>query len=262
MTHADRIRLLTFTGSGLILAGLILVGLATLRPETFPPPLAPTPAYAGTPLAPPPAEVDQAGPPLILPVMPVAAAADVPPTPAPRAPDVIPDLTPVGDSLPTGWAIPDQIVIPAIDLNAPVEPVDWHAITLDGQSFGQWDVPEGFVAGWQRASARPGGSGNVVLNGHHNTEGRVFARLIDLRPRDVVLVKAGGRYYRYTVSQIMVLPEEGQPPEVRLANAAWVLPGGEPRLTLVTCWPPEGNSHRLIVIAAPEAMPTAQPGEE
>jgi LPXTG-site transpeptidase (sortase) family protein len=260
MTNTEHIRLLTLIGSGLILAGLILVGLATLLPETFPPPVAPTPAYAGTPLAPPPAEAAASDPPLILPVMPVAAAGEAPPTPAVRAP-AEGDLSPAENALPTGWAAPDQIVIPAIDLNAPIEPVDWHAVTLEGQTFGQWDVPEGFAAGWQRTSARPGGSGNVVLDGHHNAGGRVFARLIDLRPRDVVLVKAGGRYYRYTVSQIMVLPEEDQPPEVRLANAAWVLPGGEPRLTLVTCWPPEGNSHRLIVVAIPET-PGPDPSEE
>ena len=244
----ERIRWLRLTGSGLILAGMLLVGLAALRPETFPPPVAPTPAYAGTPLAPPPADADSSDPPLILPVMPILAEAEAAPTivPAPA------DLAPATDTLPTGWAAPDQIVIPAIDLNAPVVAVDWHAITLDGEAFGQWDVPDGFAAGWQRTSARPGGAGNVVLDGHHNTEGRVFARLIDLRPRDAVLIKAGGRYTRYTVSQIMVLPEEDQPPEVRLANAAWIQPGGAPRLTLVTCWPPEGYSHRLIVIALPE----------
>ncbi len=50
---------------------------------------------------------------------------------------------------------------------------------------------------------------------------------------------------------IHILPEKGQPPEVRRRNLAWILPTREERLTLVTFWPPENNTHRLIVVARP-----------
>lgn len=272
MIPPTRIRLLTWLGSALALAGGLLIGLAALRPEALPPleitlrgrllPATPTPAYAGTPLALPPgpealdeaspdevsldeASPDEASPdealpdeaPLLLPAMPLAGESA--PSPAPAAVE-----SPV-------FGAPERLVIPAIGLDAPVQPVGWTAVQVGGQPFGQWTVPDGFAAGWHTDSARPGTAGNVVLNGHHNAGGRVFARLIDLRPRDAVIVRAGGHDYHYTVSQIMVLAEADQPPDVRLANAAWIRPGGEPRLTLVTCWPPDGNSHRLIVIAVP-----------
>jgi LPXTG-site transpeptidase (sortase) family protein len=235
-----------------------LIGLAALRPEAFPPleitlrgrplPATPTPAYAGTPLALPPGPeaadelpssdtVSQNEALLLLPAMPLADESA--PSPAPA---VVP---------PPVFGAPERLVIPAIGLDAPVQPVGWTAVQVGGMTFGQWAVPEGFAAGWHTDSARPGAAGNVVLNGHHNAGGRVFARLIDLRPRDAVIVRAGGDDFHYTVSQIMVLAEADQPPEVRLANAAWIRPGGQPRLTLVTCWPPDGNSHRLIVIAVP-----------
>ncbi len=244
MIHSARVRLLTWLGSTLVIAGGLLVGLAALRPEVIPPlaltplPATPTPAYAGTPLVLPPSpQALQSDAPLLLPAMPVEQEA----------------LVTLGPSTvePLPFGAPERLLIPAIGLDAPVQPVDWSVIEVGGQTFGQWAVPDGFAAGWHTDSARPGTAGNLVLNGHHNAGGRVFARLIDLRPRDAVIVHAGGRAFQYTVSQIMVLAEEGQPPDVRLANAAWIQPGGEPRLTLVTCWPPEGNSHRLIVIAVP-----------
>jgi sortase A len=43
------------------------------------------------------------------------------------------------------------------------------------------------------------------------------------------------------------------PLSVRRKNAQWIMPTGDERLTLVTCWPYEwpGNSHRVIVVARP-----------
>ena len=39
--------------------------------------------------------------------------------------------------------------------------------------------------------------------------------------------------------------------EQRLENGEWIQPAGEERLTLVSCWPRDDNSHRIIVIAHP-----------
>jgi sortase A len=38
---------------------------------------------------------------------------------------------------------------------------------------------------------------------------------------------------------------------VRLQNAQWIQPTTDERLTLVTCWPYNDNSHRLIIVARP-----------
>jgi LPXTG-site transpeptidase (sortase) family protein len=148
-------------------------------------------------------------------------------------------------------APPDRLLIPAIALDAPVQPVGWQLVEIDGQFFGQWDTPDGYVVGWHNTSAPPGQPGNTVLNGHHNIEGRVFGRLIELVPGDVVILQAGGQAFRYVVAQTMVLPEKWQTVEERLANARWILPGDDERVTLVTCWPETGNGYRLIVVALP-----------
>jgi sortase A len=56
----------------------------------------------------------------------------------------------------------------------------------------------------------------------------------------------------------MTLQERWQTTEERLENARWIQPSADERVTLVTCWPRFGNSHRLIVVAAP--APDIPPG--
>jgi hypothetical protein len=45
---------------------------------------------------------------------------------------------------------------------------------------------------------------------------------------------------------------EGQPLEVRLANARYIQPTDDERLTLATCWPYENDTYRTVVITLPE----------
>ncbi len=132
---------------------------------------------------------------------------------------------------------------------------------IDGQLFGRWRVPDRFAVGWHDTSAGIGEVGNTVLNGHHNRYGRVFLRLIRVQPGDeIVLVDEtdGGGEYRYIVVRTMVLAEERQPIETRLENARWILPTPDERVTLVSCWPYDGNSHRLIVVARPASEVLAE----
>jgi LPXTG-site transpeptidase (sortase) family protein len=148
---------------------------------------------------------------------------------------------------------PLRIVIPRIDLDAPVRRVDLEAVEYDGQTYLQWQVPYSREAGWHSDSARLGEAGNIVLNGHHNIYGEVFRYLGDLEIGDEIVLHDENEAYRYTVQEQLLLPELGESIEVRLANAAWMEPTAEARLTLVTCWPYTGNSHRLIVVAVPMA---------
>ncbi len=55
----------------------------------------------------------------------------------------------------------------------------------------------------------------------------------------------------YQVTERLILPERDQPVEVRLENARWIGPSEDERLTLITCWPEDSNTHRLIVVAEP-----------
>ncbi|WP_448594578.1 sortase [Thermoflexus hugenholtzii] len=146
---------------------------------------------------------------------------------------------------------PIRLIIPDIGLEAPVVPARLTTMTEGSQVFITWEPPHGFAAGWLPTSAAPGQGGNVVLIGHHNIEGKVFRALHRLRPGQRIRVETSQKAYGYQVEAIHILPEKGQPLEVRQRNLAWILPTPEERLTLVTCWPPENNTHRLIVVARP-----------
>lgn len=148
---------------------------------------------------------------------------------------------------------PQRILIPSINLNAPVSPISLEAInSANGESYYQWPVPNEFRAGWHDNSARLGQPGNTVLNGHHNIYGQVFRSLIDLNEGDEIMIQDGtGQQFTYRVTETEIFLERDQPLEVRLENARWINPTDDERLTLVTCWPFTDNSHRLVVVAHP-----------
>ncbi len=143
--------------------------------------------------------------------------------------------------------IPTRIVIPAIQLDAPIEAVSWHVV--DGVS--QWDVPDHFAAGWLMTSATLGQPGNTALTGHHNIDGEVFRNLVKLKPGDLITIYSNDVPFEYEITTRKILPERGQPDEVRRANARWIQPTTDERITLITCWPYTSNTHRLIIVATP-----------
>ncbi len=222
------------------------------------PPPTPTPSALGTPLPPPPLPTDAA--PIVL--LPVSERQT--PTPSATAPHTVtrrPSATPSASPTPSATPPrftpsptlppPERILIPRIALDAPIVAVGQRAVVLEGQRYSQWDVPNQRAVGWHESSARPAEGGNIVLNGHHNIHGEVFRYLYALEPGDLITLEAGGRSYHYVVVQTMTLAEQDQPPQVRQANARWILPTADERVTLVTCWPYYANTHRLVVIARP-----------
>jgi len=72
-----------------------------------------------------------------------------------------------------------------------------------------------YAAGWHETSAPLGMPGNIVLNGHNTTHGEVFRDLYTLEAGDTIIVYSGDVPYTYAVSEILILPEAGQPLEVR-----------------------------------------------
>ena len=146
---------------------------------------------------------------------------------------------------------PDRLVIPAIQLDAPIIPATQRTIAYMGKIYPQWKAPDLLAAGWASNSASPGILGNMVLFGHNNVDGEIFAHLADLHVADLIYVYSGDRKFIYTVALKMILPERNQPVDIRLQNARWILPSEDERLTLVTCWPYTSNTDRLILVAIP-----------
>jgi LPXTG-site transpeptidase (sortase) family protein len=151
---------------------------------------------------------------------------------------------------------PTRILIPAINLEAPIITVGFENYAIDGQPVTTWAVPAYFAVGWHHTSALPGKAGNTVLNGHQNIHGGVFRNLAALQRNDEIIVYTNGAAHYYHVVEQHILKEEGQPLEVRAENARWIMSTPDERLTLVTCAPSTANSDRLIVVALPDQPPS------
>ena len=171
-------------------------------------------------------------------------------TPTPRPVIILVTPSPTAGQFAPASRPPDRIVAPSIGLDASVVPLGWTP-EADGSGAAWQPLPDG-AAGWDAASAYPGHGSNVVIAGHHNIAGEVFRDLIKLKRGDEVILDADGQIYRYRVSEILILPERDVPEQQRLQNATWMQPTRHERLTLITCWPYESNTHRLVVVALPE----------
>ena len=146
---------------------------------------------------------------------------------------------------------PVRLSIPAIGVDAPITEVGLNRVNIQGRDVFQWGVPAGYAGGWHNDSARLGEVGNTVINGHNNILGEVFKDLSQLKVGDQFTLFDTVEGHLYQIQQIETLAEQDQPIHVRLDNARWIEPTGDERVTLVTCWPYETNSHRLIVVAVP-----------
>ena len=118
----------------------------------------------------------------------------------------------------------------------------------------QFLVPEEFAAGWHENSAPLGETGNTVISGHHNAYDMVFEDLVDLEDGDEVLLMSGDEEFSYKIARKLILPEKDQPLDIRLDNGRWIMPSTDERITLITCWPKNSNSHRLILVAVPTLL--------
>ena len=167
----------------------------------------------------------------------------------------LPTVAPLepGDGLP-----PVRLQIPALSLDTPVQRMGWRVV--DGVR--QWDVVD-HAAGHHFDSANAGERGNVVISGHNNIAGAVFAPVcvigqpgVDLGLGDaVILTDAAGREFTYRIDGWRRLPERNASLSQRQENADYLQPTAYARLTLITCWPPWSNTHRVVITAALTAKP-------
>lgn len=145
-------------------------------------------------------------------------------------------------------ALPDRLVLPVIHVDIPVVELGWSTKQQDGQIFSEWEVAE-YAAGWHKNSARLGEGGNVVMSGHNNILGSVFRELDQLKRGDEITVWSGSQSFAYKVDKVMIVPEKYATIEQRKENAKWIGSFADDRLTLVSCWPRDDNTHRIIVVA-------------
>lgn len=164
--------------------------------------------------------------------------------------------TPVPDSKvrPLPWPYlpaegrPSRIYAPHVGLDTEIIPVGFSIRESNGVLLRIYEVAR-WAAGWHTNSSLPGWQGNTVIAGHHNAWGSVFRPALSLEPGDFLFIEAGGVTYSYLVVIQETLPETNQ--EERRANGQWIAQTEDERLTLVTCWPPDGNSHRVVIVAIP-----------
>ncbi|MBP2403899.1 class E sortase [Streptomyces syringium] len=136
-----------------------------------------------------------------------------------------------------------------------------------GKSFAVMYIPR-FGAGWAKpvlegtgpellkkglghyaGTARPGATGNFAVAGHRRTHGDPFKDIPRLRPGDAVVLNDGTTWFTYRVDRP---PYRTRPDDLGVidpvpAKAGYRGPGRY--LTLTTCEPEWGHSHRLIVWA-------------
>jgi sortase A len=157
---------------------------------------------------------------------------------------------PTPTPIPTGYS-PTRIVIPVIDLDAPVKVIGWELVEGNGTTQAIWQVPAERAAGWHQGSAPLGLPGNTVLNGHNTGNGEVFRDLYQLEPGEQFTVYADEVPFEYVIEEKLFLPEAGEPLEIRIANAQYIQPTDDERVTLITCHPYNSLRYRLVIIARP-----------
>jgi len=168
------------------------------------------------------------------------------PTPAPAEE---PEVALLANQLYGGKLI-ERIAIPALHLDSQVVPVGWHInpeAATDADKI-EWDSPYEAV-GWMISSALPDQAGNTVLYGHNNMYTSVFKDLGSLAPGDLVYVYTGQSTWKYEVSQIEILPILSAGIDQQAKYLSYLEPTPLSRLTLISCWPPVSNTHRVIAIA-------------
>lgn len=144
-------------------------------------------------------------------------------------------------SVSTG-GLPTRIVVPTADVDAAIAEVG--VVVRDGEPV--WETAW-HAAGHHIDSALPGQPGNMVISGHVSVASAanlaVFKHLDRVNTGDTIEVYSGHDLYRYTVTNVLVVP----PSEVRLLGSK-----AGSTVTLITCT--KNLKDRLVVIGTLESV--------
>lgn len=162
-----------------------------------------------------------------------AAAAAAEAAPAPAAPPKPPE--PVRH--PAGQAFAEMYI--------PRFGKDWNKPVLEGTGTELLKKGLGHYSG----TAPLGATGNFSVAGHRRTYGDPFKDFPQLRPGDAVILKDATTWYTYTVrgGPLRTLPTDIGVVDPVPRKSPFTTPGRY--LTLTTCDPEWGHSHRLVVWA-------------
>ncbi|MFD4027777.1 class E sortase [Streptomyces sp. NPDC058576] len=169
------------------------------------------------------------------------------------------------DTLRSQWA--REPAAPAPAPSATPAPTPDPAPYRDGKPFATMHIPR-LGSGWEwpvlentevttlqkglghySGTARPGDTGNFAVAGHRRTYGDPFKDFPELRPGDAVVVNDGTTWFTY---RIVKTPYRTVPTDTAVVDPVPRGSGFEGAgryLTLTTCEPEWGSSHRLIVWA-------------
>lgn len=133
----------------------------------------------------------------------------------------------------------------------------WNKPVLEGTATGTLKKGLGHYAG----SARLGQTGNFSVAGHRRTYGDPFKDFPELRRGDAVVLTDGTTWFTYRIDKG---PYKTVPSDVEVIDAVprksgYTRPGRY--LTLTTCDPEWGHSHRLIVWAHLDSTQPVEAGE-
>lgn len=191
------------------------------------------------------------------------------PSTATSEPTALPTETPAPTPTPEPLT-PVRITIPDLKIDAKVVEMGWEVVQTKSGPVSQWVIPKN-AAGHHINSAAIGETGNLVISGHNNIYGQVFKPIsqawnndkrvkVDaftdksdvLNGREVILYDENGDAHPYVITEFYRLKDTGVSAEQRVINGRFIQPTEDERVTIITCWPPTNNTHRLAVIAVPE----------
>ena len=144
-------------------------------------------------------------------------------------------LLPGADLVPTSTAA-TRIRIESVGIDAEVRSV---GLTLRNGQIA-YDTPR-VAAGQYAGSAAPGEVGNTVIAGHvaRRSGAAVFEELPGVSVGDVIEVFRGDEVFRYRITELRRVGSDAT--EVMAATS-------DTRVTLITCFPENNFSDRLIVV--------------
>lgn len=166
-----------------------------------------------------------------------------------------PATTPFPQTLPElalsvyGDRLIEYIHIPALAIYAPVTPVGWSAQDPFSTDSAEWDSPDAQV-GWLTTSALPDDrTGKIVLYGHNNIDSSIFKYLYKLTKGDEIQLDTGQGEWIYSVDQVDIAPVD----QGRTATLFDADPNlDEQILIIISCYPPDNNTQRVIVTSYPK----------
>ncbi|GAA0642510.1 hypothetical protein GCM10009535_19800 [Streptomyces thermocarboxydovorans] len=133
----------------------------------------------------------------------------------------------------------------------------WNKPVLEGTDTGTLKKGLGHYAD----TARPGGRGNFAVAGHRRTYGDPFKDFPELRHGDAVVLTDGATWFTYRIDKG---PYKTVPTDIEVIDpvprtSGYTRPGRY--LTLTTCDPEWGHSHRLIVWAHLDSTQPVEAGK-